>query len=363
MRCTPERTWVPEFQCANQAACSVTPDKSAGACAATDPRCTEPGLYVCDGTQLFRCSEAQDRLIPVESCESAAHCNAAAANEQAKTGFLGTCLTPCEPNAIRCVGAEFQRCSADGTWAPVMACASPNACSARVGSTGCEPCAPGALECNDGELRRCAPDSASGWEIVQDCGVARLCNEAEGRCVAGFCPRAGQTECNPKDGLRRCIPDQSDWNTIDICAGDLYNAPDVKCNLPACEEDARRCWEGAFQRCNESLRSWDTLQVCEDGETCSLDGCSPTPCTDDEFRCNDLYLERCANGVWEREQRCATAALCNATDKLCEPPQCEASAYVCDGATLKRCNVDRTGQIEADCGQGKVCDPYRGECR
>ncbi|HEU5075207.1 MAG TPA: hypothetical protein VFU02_13545 [Polyangiaceae bacterium] len=363
LRCSPERTWVLEEQCANPAACSVAADKSTGTCAEVDPRCTTPLMHVCDGPTLLRCTDSRDRLVLVESCASAAHCDAAAADQQAQDQRLATCLEICEPDAIRCVDAEFQRCSADGTWAPMMACSSPAACSAKLGATGCEPCTAGALECNDGQLRRCAPESSSGWDIVADCGVARLCNEAEGRCDPGACPRAGQTRCD--DGLERCAPDQSEWDPIDFCEGDLCNANDAKCELGVCEEDARRCWEGNLQQCDESLRSWRTLQECADGETCSLEGCSSNGCTDGEYRCNDVYLQTCVAGAWEREARCETAALCNAADRRCEAPVCEANTADCAGTSLRHCRSDRTGYEEVgDCADyGLVCNEYAGECR
>src|SRR5688572_3856753 len=172
-RCT-QGTWETLVACANQAACSVSPDKSSGTCATPDPRCTASLMHVCDGATLLRCTEARDRLVPIESCASASHCDAAAADLQAQTQLLATCLEECEPDAIRCADAELQRCSQDRVWSPLMACGSPGACSAKPGAVGCEPCTAGALECNDGQLRRCAPESQSGWEIVANCGAARL---------------------------------------------------------------------------------------------------------------------------------------------------------------------------------------------
>lgn len=360
-RCT-GGSWELQEQCANQAACSVAADKRTGLCAPMDPLCTGPMLHVCDGSTLLRCTESRDRLVPVENCASAAHCNAAAADQQAQAGLLATCLEQCEADSIRCVDAELQRCSTDSVWVSMMACASPGACSAKLGSTGCEPCAAGALECNDGELRRCAPESPSGWEIVADCGAARLCDAAQGRCETGFCPRAGQTSCDL--GPQRCNWDQSEWDTFDICDEDLCNAHDAKCELIACEADARRCWEGNLQQCDDSLRGWDTVEECESDETCSLEGCAPGGCTDGEHRCNDVYRETCVAGAWERLERCATAALCNAADQRCEPPVCDAKAYSCNDGTLRRCGSDRTSyESSRDCDDaGLTCDRYAGNC-
>lgn len=362
MRCSPELTWVLAQQCANPTACSVAPGKLSGSCAPVDPRCTTPQGHVCDGVQLLRCTDAMDRLIPIERCPSAAHCDAATADKQAEAGRLATCLDRCEAGAIRCVDAEFQRCSAEGAWTPEMTCASASACSAKAGSTGCEPCTSGALECNDGELRRCAPKSPGGWETVADCGVARLCNEAAGRCDAGGCSRAGQTRCDLS--LERCKPDQSEWDSIDFCEGDLCNAHDAKCDRAACKKDARRCWGSALQQCDKSLRDWETLETCAEGETCTIEGCAPNACTDGEYRCNDVYLEACTGGVWLRKDRCATAALCDATSKSCEPPACEANSSICDeDMTLRRCRPDQTGYDRSDCADAAlICDPYAGKC-
>lgn len=363
LRCTPEGVWARQAECSNPAACSVASDKLSGACAEPDARCTTPLMHVCDGAQLMRCTESGGQLVVIENCPSAALCDAAAADGQAQAGLLGTCLDACEPQAIRCVDAEFQRCSSAGRWEAVMGCGSKSACSAKLGVTGCAPCTPGALECNDGELRRCAPESESGWELVADCGAAALCNEAAGQCEAGACPAAGQTRCD--DGLQKCKPDQSEWDVIAYCDGDLCNAHDAKCDTPLCEEDAKRCWEGTLQQCDDSLRGWDVIDTCADGETCSLEGCSPNPCQDGEYRCNDLYLESCVGAAWVRKERCATAALCHAEQQLCEPPHCEANQFDCAGSSLRRCSADRTEYDEVgDCAEdGLVCDEAIGACR
>lgn len=362
-RCSADGTWMDVEQCANQAACRVASDKRSGMCALPDPRCTAPLMHVCDGATLLRCTESRDRLIPVESCASPAHCDAAAADQQAQAQLLATCLDECEPDTLRCVDAELQRCSQARVWAPVMACPSPGACSAKPEAAPCEACAAGTLECNDGKLRRCAPDSPSGWELVADCGVAELCNAAEGRCEEGGCPRAGQTRCDI--GPQRCKPDRSEWDTIDICGKNLCNPHDAKCELPTCAAGARRCWNGNLEQCDDDLRGWSVIETCDDDETCSRDGCTRGGCSDGEYRCNDVYRETCVAGVWERVERCATAALCTAADQPCAPPACEANAYVCSDTTLRRCSTDRTGYTGGrDCADaGLTCDAYAGVCR
>lgn len=107
------------------------------------------------------------------------------------------------------------------------------------------------------------------------------------------------------------------------------------------------------------------MEECTEDETCTLDGCSPSPCTEGEYRCNDVYLESCGAEAWEREERCATAALCNAADRRCEPPVCEANIADCAGTSLRHCRSDRTGYEEVgDCADyGLVCNEYAGECR
>ena len=304
MRCT-AGAWALQQQCVNEAACSVSADKTTGACAATDPRCTAPLMHVCDGTQLLRCTQERDRLVVVENCGRGEGqlCDAAAADQQAADDLLGTCVEVCEPDAIRCVDAAPQRCSADGRW---------------------------------------EPDAAAG------------------PCESGECPTPGQTRCNR--GIERC--DQSEWNALGDCPGDLCNANDAKCEPLVCEKDAVRCWEGNLERCDDSLASWNLAQKCGEGETCSLEGCTKSACDDGDVRCNDVYRETCVGGAWERTERCATAALCDPEQPTCEAPECEAYRYYCDGSTLKRCWPDRTGyDVRGDCtAAGKVCDERAWEC-
>jgi len=361
VQCSAEQIWTVVAECSGEAACSVTADKRSGACATVDARCAAAGKHVCDDGVLLRCTDTLDELVVVDKCERDELCDAAAADRQAQDQELATCLVACEPDAIRCVEAEFQRCSAAGLWQAVMGCDSPAACSAKLGSAGCTPCAPGALECNDGELRRCAPDSPSGWELVQDCGAARLCDEAAGQCQAGECPVAGQTRCG--DVLEKCVSDQSEWDPIASCNGDLCNANDAKCDTAACEEDTKRCWQGALQQCNESLRSWDTLEVCDADESCSLEGCTKGACSEGEYRCNDVYLETCRSGSWQRQEHCETHGLCDAEDQRCNAPACDPNEADCVGSSLRRCNSNRTGWVErGDCAP-LSCHEASGMCR
>jgi len=361
MLCSQAMVWTLAAECSNEATCSVTADKRSGACADVDPRCTTELMHVCDDGQLLRCTQSRDELVVIDNCESNELCDAAAADLQARDQKLASCLVACEPDAVRCAGAEFQRCSAAGLWEAAMGCDSPAACSAKSGSAGCAPCAPGALECNDGELRRCAPDSPNGWEIVQDCGAARLCHEDTGQCEAGLCPVAGQTRCG--DVLERCVSDQSEWDPIGLCEGDLCNANDAKCDTATCEEDTKRCWEGTLQECNDSLRDWDVVETCDPDETCSLEGCTRDACAEGEYRCNDVYLEICRGATWEREERCATHGLCDADGKRCDDPACAANEAECVGNSIRRCKSDQTGWVESgDCAP-QVCHQASGTCR
>lgn len=361
MLCSAEQTWTLVAECSGEAACSVASDKRSGACAAVDERCTASGKHVCEDGVLKRCTESRDELVVVDQCERDDLCDAAAADRQAQDGKVGTCLTACEPDAVRCAGAEFQRCSGAGLWDTVMACDSPAACSAKPGSAGCSPCAPGALECNDGELRRCAPDSPNGWELVRDCGAAHLCNEGAGACEAGFCPVAGQTRCAAV--MERCVSDQSHWDPIGLCEGDLCNAHDMQCDTPTCQENTKRCWEGTLQECKDSLRSWDTIEICDADETCSLEGCTRDACGEGEYRCNDVYLETCNAASWQRVERCTTHGLCDAEGQRCKAPACAVNEAECVGNSSRQCKSDQTGWVElGDCAP-QVCHEASGKCR
>lgn len=356
MQCTAEKVWM-VTECDNEAACTVEPNRQQGVCA--EPTCTA-GTHVCNGAKLMRCHQSGQQWVEIDTCASEAEvCDAAAADRQAENGLLGSCVEACKPDAARCVDATFQTCSALGTWQTMATCESPGTCSAKLDSAGCQSCTPGSLECNDGVLRRC---TEAGWELVKDCGSAALCNEAAGKCEAAACPLAGQTRCEAT-GLQHCALDQSEWEEVTFCKGDLCNANDADCDPAACVKGAKRCWNNRLEACNPSLRDWDVVEECEAGETCSLEGCVASACDEGASRCNDIYRETCVEGVWEHLDRCATSALCDPSQPLCEPPVCEPGEFQCVGSSLRICADDQTQFDEfGQCHENEICDQDAGAC-
>ncbi len=169
--------------------------------------------------------------------------------------------------------------------------------------------------------------------------------------------------CRP-DGLFRCVADQSKFAFMTFCKGDLCNANDQDCDAPVCESGETRCLNNAFQRCNDSLRSWDVVEQCSAGEVCELSGCQPTPCEAGAYRCNDVYLEVCGDSGWTRVDRCATHALCNAGQASCGSPECAIGQFNCLNTSLQRCNDDRTGwkDVRNCVDDGLRCDESTGTC-
>src|SRR5690606_18383113 len=100
LRCSENQTWELIDTCDTVEACVVAEDRRSGSC--RTPVCDNPGGHQCNGAQLLRCTLARDRLVEVATCEAPEFCDPAAADLQASQGQLATCLTPCEPNSVRC---------------------------------------------------------------------------------------------------------------------------------------------------------------------------------------------------------------------------------------------------------------------
>jgi len=361
-QCSQEQTWLELETCTNLASCVVNVDRRGGSC--KEDACATGGTHVCNGAQLLRCTNARHRLIEIDTCASAESCNAGAADSQASQGLLGTCQPTCEPGALRCVGAELQRCDAPGTsWSRLTSCSTEAECSVTAGA--CVACSPGQVECNQAELRRCTQEGA--WETLANCGSAEFCDADNRTCLERECPVPGLTECQP-DGLRKCRLPNLEWDFLVFCPGDLCNANDGKCDSATCARNETRCANNAFQRCSDALTHWQTVEQCDEGETCGLSGCETEPCTTDTYRCNNVYLERCDEAsTWQRIDRCATSELCNEAEGQCKPPECGGTKgdFRCLGTSLQRCSEDRTEWEDYDeCSRlGLECDATTGTCR
>jgi hypothetical protein len=308
---------------------------------------------------LLRCDP--DGLLEVEvmNCQERALCWESKANELAGMGVLPTCLQGCSEGAVRCAEADLQVCQ-DQRWELQQTCPSSDECSA---SGGCRPCTEGEVECNANRLRRC---SNGAWEIMEKCRSPALCDATGEQCLEPACPGAGAVACLP-EGLSRCAPDQRDWQVLDFCASDdLCNANDQKCDMPVCGPEARRCVGDTYQVCNGFQTGWSVGRRCDAGQLCDLARvCADGGCTAGAFRCNDVYLEECDGNAWQRMDRCATAALCDAASGVCNAPTCGGALpnFDCLDRSLRACSPDRDGWVDIDtCSDAANCDAAHGAC-
>jgi hypothetical protein len=130
----------------------------------------------------------------------------------------------------------------------------------------------------------------------------------------------------------------------------------------ACEPDDYRCNGVTLERCADDRSGFVFVQTCASAAECNLNAKACRPCMAGEFMCRDASLERCDNGLWQEQLPCPSAASCSVEPNLlsgnCNPPECEViGAHACDGATLLRCpeTQDHWQPVEL-CENGDLCD-------
>lgn len=154
------------------------------------PTCAA-GQLACLRNELYRCNDARNRWNFVETCESAAACDA---NTGACVADPGPAMPACEPGALRCDGPNLQVCQeGPPEWLTLQVCASAALCVAdarRVSGCTAPACEPDEWICNGTELRRCNA-ARTAFESVEDCGSAELCAAARARCTPAQVGDAG----------------------------------------------------------------------------------------------------------------------------------------------------------------------------
>jgi hypothetical protein len=104
----------------------------------------------------------------------------------------------CTANAVYCVGANRQMCSADGQSSMLIAtCATAELCAASTGATCATPaCSPGQLRCggsNNNTVQQCN-SGQTGWSDVMACAAPQTCG---GGGTAGVCGGCGGSLSGP----------------------------------------------------------------------------------------------------------------------------------------------------------------------
>ncbi len=383
-QCGKDGTWSLHLDdCATPGLCSSTLDA-----ARADPnfagKCMmglcEAGSYRCDGATLQHCRQDETAWDVVDTCATAALCDAAVASDAATTGALDMCPEGCSTaGAYLCTGMTLTRCRDDLTgFDAVTTCTDPNTeCNPVLGACT-DLCTPGQYQCNDKTLRRCT--ATRHWENVSDCASAALCSAAadgsRGQCLPPGCPHAGDYSCNGAV-LSKCADDLSGYVAVTTCtSAELCDATDKRCNDPICTPaGSYQCFdvsvdgnvESQLRQCNAGQTAWvDVGDACPAGQFCSNDAADPgckTSCPS-STRCNGSELQTCtADSGWVHQATCATTNLCNCTldgscaggtgSDGCGVAICGGSlpAEQCDGAELQSCDPGRNGwDDQTNCG-------------
>jgi len=238
------------------------PCESAALCNADDPTnaiCEPPVChrgatagdeFHCEGAQLQRCNESLTIYDTIQTCVTAALCDAS----QRQNG----CKTPaCQPGQHACNGGFLQTCNADQTgFDNTENCGSQAQCDANAGRCA-DPCEPGSTRCNNanGDLEACR-DRLTGWQPIADCPNVELCDQPNGRC--DIC-RGSQFPLNQQfscadNQLRQCATDGRTFARQNIPA-ECAAAPGGGAGVRGCQNNqvvVNPCPNGCTGgRCNE----------------------------------------------------------------------------------------------------------------
>jgi len=125
-----------------------------------------------------------------------------------------------------------------------------------------------------------------------------------------------------------------------------------------CQPGDTQCMGSNFLECNEAGSDWITT-VCEEGTTCTLDGCMATVCKPNETECDeDGNVITClpdGSGFGE-PQPCGEGFMCSGGE--CVPEACEDGDKLCAGSVLLVC-VDGFWE-ENPCPDGWIC--FKEQC-
>jgi hypothetical protein len=322
--------WVPSQDCQTSELCVGGPPHCLTATCNT-------GDVSCLGAVPRTCNPGRTGWVDAPACETAAHCSTQAS--QCADGAPCCLPAPCKGGDVRCNNAQLQRCNANETdWDAVDTCKTAELCTQGVaacegtGSCACPVpvCEIDETRCTDGSLERCNA-GRSGWDVVQPCATAALCERSKSR-----------------------VP--------------------LSCEPPSCAPGENRCTEtGVLQTCSADLTEFADVATCIGPPFCNAGGgrCEPAPCEAGQLTCNGAQIQVCnpdRTGFDDFGPACETAALCNARGPAnvhCDPPFCGVNEVSCLGSNqLETCNGDRTAfqPLGAPCLRPDLCSAERRRC-
>ncbi len=299
--------------------------------------------FHCEGVALQLCDVETGAFRTVRVCSTAELC----CDDPNECGDQPGCRAPsCAPGDFRCSGAALELCNAGQTgWTQVDLCPSPSQCNASLGHCADEPC--GALgreyQCNNASLQQCAP-GLGAWTLSEECSTHALCSANSN---AFGC---GQTGCRIGTTL---VP-----NPFQCMDGDLMRCNDAQTGF----EYVETCLNTA--NCNaliEELVGTPYTQYLTPAELEKL-GCNPPSCTPGRFRCDGASLRRCnANrtGYIDLAATCQSPRHCDASAGICQPVPCTVNTTQCSGNEFQVC-TPAGWQVNDRCSSGAQCDTRLG---
>ncbi len=378
--------------------------------------CFEVGTQACDkdGANGWRTCGDYD----ADDCLDWGPLNACPTGQVCQNGScVSSCTNTCTPaNDTRCATTPrngVETCgdyNQDGCleWGGYYACPTGETCDTRTKQ--CSPdcsddCTTGQRMCDGNGYRTCGQhdgDVCLDWSDVTNCQSWETCDPQTGTCktaCADACTQ-GQRRCNGTI-VELCANWNADpcleYGTLETC-GTGY-----KCENGACVEDCQNeCTTQGARECRtdgqgkpgyvvcgnwdqDSCLEWNTITLCQSGESCSAGQCSAT-CTDE---CAVGQKECVGNSGWRACGEAGDGDSCRdwlsvtacQSWEVCDPNTvtCVTNCTdACGPANSRRCTSDNTGYETCgnwdqdpclewsgptSCGTGRVCEPATGQCR
>ena len=287
---------------------------------------------------------------------------------------LSKLAVSCQSGATRCKDGKIQTCVHGNEWQLVDDCGSPDLCN--LNELTCEPCQPGTQQCNEAQLQLCGPDSK--WNAATPCASAALCRVADdaltAECLPSGCPAEGALQC-AGDHLQRCPQSLVGWEDIELCASAaLCNVEAAQlqvaahgfptCVVPTCSPGQFNCASGSPQPCNADRTGWgEALSTCNGACNVAKGDCSS--CTPGAYACSGAELSRCgADQTWS-STRCSSVLSCNSAVEppACDPSLCKPGEFRCNLSALERCRSDGgKWEFVEQCVNGPLCNPKATRC-
>lgn len=243
-----------------------------------------------------------------------------------EAGPDGDGSTTCTGGEFRCSGLLLEQCASDGSgWNEVEICASAALCDVTAKACLDPLCGADDTRCLGAELQRCDADR-TGWATVSTCPSSALCDEEAGQCLSAACADS-EYRCDGAN-LQLCKSDRTGWDTVETCATAAYcDASGAKCDPPVCLVGEHSCDGKKLRICNAAQNGWNQVLVCGPSEICDAEGAHCDVCVPGTWQCAGSSLQRCsADGqAVETLQACASSSLCSAAQGTCLPASCAAT--------------------------------------